>query len=66
MIQRREDFRFPPEPHETLGIERERIRENLDGNGAFQVRVRRAIHLAHAARANRRLDFVRTKSSAER
>jgi hypothetical protein len=38
--------------------------ENLDGNGAIETRVFRAIDLAHAPRAEGRLDFIGTKFRA--
>jgi hypothetical protein len=52
MVQRSKDFGFPLKPGQALGIGRERIRKHLDGDSALQVRVRRAIHLAHGARAD--------------
>jgi len=36
-------------------------RQNLDGNGAVEPGVLGAIHLAHTSRAERRLNFIRTK-----
>ena len=58
MIQGCEDFRFTPESGQPLGIAGERCRQDLDGDFAFEVRVARAIHLAHAARAEQGDDLV--------
>ena len=41
-------------------ITRERVRQDFDRDVALQPRIARAIHLAHAARAERRNDLVRT------
>jgi hypothetical protein len=38
-------------------------REDLDGNGSIEARVAGTVHLAHAARSERRLDFVWAKFS---
>ena len=48
----------------AVGIEREGIRQDLDRDVAIELRVARAIDLAHAARADRRDDFVRAETSA--
>ena len=54
MVQRGEDFGFALEPREALGIRREALRQDLDRDLAFQLRVGGAIHLAHAAGAELR------------
>jgi len=41
-------------------------RKNLDRDGTFEPRVARAIHLAHATRAQRRLNLVRPELYASR
>ena len=64
MVQRREHLRFTAEPSNALGIVRDRGQEDLDRDVAIQLRVARAVDLAHSARANRRKDFVGTKASA--
>src|SRR5262245_26571476 len=52
--------RLAVEPLAKLRLGGERRREDLDGDGAIQPRVAGAIHLAHAALAKLRDDFVRT------
>ena len=51
MVERRENLRFALESRETVGIGREGIREDLERDVAIEPRIARAIHLAHAARA---------------
>ena len=58
MIQRRQDLGLTLKARQSVGISGERGRQNLDGDLTFQSRVGRAIHLAHAAFADRRGDFV--------
>src|SRR6266851_4497847 len=58
MIQRGDGFGF------TLGALRELQRGNFNGHIAIQTRVFGAIHLTHAARANRREDLVGAESIA--
>ena len=62
MIQRREHFGFALKTRQAIGIVRESGRQNLDGDVTLQACVTRAIHLAHAARAEHRVDFVRTET----
>ena len=64
MIQRRERLRFAREPREAIGIVREGVGQDLDRDVAIQLRVARAIHLAHAAVADRRGDFVDAETGA--
>src|SRR5215470_17459085 len=64
MIQRRNCAGFALEALPGLGILREMRGENLDRNRAVQPRVARAIDLAHAACAQRRLDFIRPELGA--
>ena len=64
MIERGEDFGFALEAREAVGIVRERVGQDLDRDVALQPRVARAIHLAHAAGAEQRVDFVRAEASA--
>ena len=66
MIQRREDFGFALEAREPIGIRGERGRQDLDGDLALQLRVGRPIHLAHAAFADLRGDFVDAETGAGR
>ena len=44
-----------------FGAPRESFRENFDGNVTAEARVARAKHFAHAARAERRQNFVRAE-----
>ena len=54
MVERREDLRFALEAREPIGIVANDVGQDLDRDVAFQLRVARAIHLAHAAGAERR------------
>jgi hypothetical protein len=53
MIQRREHLRFPLETGQAVWIRGEQLREHLQRDVAVQPRIARAIHLAHAARADK-------------
>jgi len=64
MIQRGEDFRFALKPRKPIGVGRERRRQNLHHDLAFQLRIGRAVHLAHAAGADGGDDFVRAEARA--
>ena len=64
MIERRERLRFARETREAIGVERERLGQHLDRDVAIELRVRRAIDLAHAARADGGDDFVGSEASA--
>jgi hypothetical protein len=65
MIERRQCLGFALEARQPIGIAREGVGQHLDRDPPTKIGVESAIHLAHAARANCRLDFVRTKSGAE-
>ena len=54
MIERREQLCFALEARDAVGIGRESIRENFQRDVAIEPRIARAIHLAHAARAESR------------
>ena len=62
MIQGREHFGFALKTRQAIGIVRESGWQNLDGDVALQACVTRAIHLAHAAGAEHRVDFIRTET----
>ena len=64
MVQRREDFRFALKTREPVGVRRERSRQNLDGDLAFEPGVRRAVDLAHPAGADDGDHLVGTETSA--
>ena len=53
MVQRRENARFPFEPREASRIVRQCARQKLDGDLTPELRVPRAVDLAHAAGAER-------------
>ena len=59
MIQRREHLRFALEARQAIGIEREQFGQDLQRNVTIQLRVARAVHLAHGAGAEQRDDLVR-------
>ena len=62
VIERGEQLRFAREPRQAVRIEREPLGQHLQGDVAIQLRVARAIHLAHGARTKRGDDFVGTHS----
>ena len=64
MIQGSEDFRFALEPGQSLAVGRHRVGQHLDGDGALQVGIGRAVYLAHAAGANLGGDFVGAEAVA--
>jgi hypothetical protein len=64
MVERGEDFGFPPEASQALGIGCERIRKHFKRDGPLQVRVSGAIYLAHATHSDLGDDFVRAEERA--
>ncbi len=64
MVQAGEDFGFALEPRQPLRVTCQRRRKNLDCDLALQLRVRCTKHLAHAAFADARADFVDTEAGA--
>ena len=64
MIQRREGLRFAREPREPFGVAREDIGQHLDRDVAIQLRIARAIDLAHAAGAQGGEDLIRAEAKA--
>ena len=64
VVERREDLRFALEAREAIGIGGERVGQDLERDVAIQLRVARAIHLAHAAGAEQRNHFIGTDTSA--
>src|SRR5262245_35478924 len=59
MIERCEHLRFALEPGDAIGIGGERIGQDLDRDVASELRVARAIDLAHAARTERGHNLIR-------
>ena len=64
MVQRGEGLGFALKPREPLGVGGERLGQDLDRDVAIQLRVARAIDLAHAAGAERGQDLVRAEAGA--
>jgi hypothetical protein len=63
MIQRGERLRFASEARHALRVVRKRLRQDLDRDIPIELRVARAIHLAHTAGADRAGDLVRADSA---
>jgi hypothetical protein len=61
MIERGEELRLAFKPRQPVTVRGERFGQDLDRDVALQLRVARAIHLAHAARAERGHHFVRAE-----
>ena len=66
VIERRDDARLPIEPLAEVRIAGDRFWQNFDGDCSIEARVLRAVHLAHAASADQRDDFVRAEAGAGR
>ena len=66
MIQRSEQVRLALEAGHAIGIRRQAVWQDLDGDVAMQFPVVGAIDLAHAAFTERGDDFVRPKRVARR
>ena len=64
MVERGQRLRFAGEPRQPIGIAGEGVRQDFQRDVAVQLRVPRAIHLAHAAGPDGAEDFVRTESHA--
>jgi hypothetical protein len=64
MIQRGEDFGLSLKSGQSVSIPSEHWGQNFDGDVTLQLGVGRSIHLAHAAFANRRDDFVDAEPGA--
>ena len=64
MIQRREHPRLALEAREPIRVARERARQDLDRDVAPELRVARPVHLAHAARAEQRLQVIAAERRA--
>ncbi len=64
MVQRCEHLCLALEAGEPLGIRRYRCRQHFEGDLAPEVRIRRAINLAHPTFANLGLDLVRAQARA--
>ena len=58
MIQRRQNLRFTIETGESVGVLRERVRQDLDSDLTAKLSVLGSVHHAHAAPAQHRQDLV--------
>ena len=58
MTQTGQRLCFALESRLQVGLIGDVRREDLDGNGAVEALVARAIHFAHSTGANRRHDFI--------
>ena len=66
VVERSERLRFLLEARDAHRVVRERRGQHLDRDVATELRIARAIDLAHAARADRLDDFIRPEPRAER
>ena len=66
MIERREHLRFALEARQAIGIAGERRRQHLDRDVAIQLRIARAIDLAHAAGAEQADNAIEPEGGAGR
>jgi hypothetical protein len=64
MIERRQRLRFARESRQAIGIAGKGVRQDLQRDLTIELRVPRAVDLAHPARADRRDDFVRAETGA--
>jgi hypothetical protein len=64
MIELCEQLRLALKPREALRVAREGRRQHLDRHVALQCRIACAVHLAHAARTERRSDLEATETGA--
>jgi hypothetical protein len=62
VVERREDLRFSLEAGEPIGIGGEGVWQDFQRDIAIQLRIARAIDLAHAPRTESGENFVRTDS----
>jgi hypothetical protein len=65
MIQLCEYLRLAPEPCEAVWIPGENVGKNLERDAPIQSGIVRAIHLAHAARADDLADFIDAEPTTE-
>ena len=65
MVQAGDDPGFPLEAFDALRVVRQVLGQRLDGDGAVQARIDRAIHFTHAARGDQGLQLVRTEDTSD-
>ena len=61
MVEGRQQACLAFEARQAFGVGRKKFGQDLDGDVSSQVRITRAIHLAHPARTERRDDLVCTE-----
>jgi hypothetical protein len=64
MIQRRERLCFALEPGNPIAVGGKHIREDFDRDVAVELRIPRAVDLAHSAGTERRDDLINTEPRA--
>src|SRR5207249_2597630 len=64
VIQRGEHLRFALEPRRAVGVERPRLRQDLDRHLAPELRVAGAVDLTHPAGTERGDNLVRSEAAA--
>jgi hypothetical protein len=64
VVERSQYFGFALKPGQSFGVRGKRVRQDLDGDLALQVRVGGLVHLTHATDANSGGDFIRTETGA--
>ena len=64
VVQRGQGLGLALKPRDPLRVGGERLGQDLDRDGAIQLRVPRAVDLTHAAGAERRQDLVRAEACA--
>ena len=64
VVERRQHLRLAREACDAIGIEGKRVGDDLQRDVAIQLGIARTIHLAHAAGAEGRANFIRTESGA--
>ena len=62
MVQRGEKLRFALETRDALRVVDESVGQDLDRDVTTELRVARAVDLAHAARTERADDFIRAET----
>jgi hypothetical protein len=64
IVERGEDLRFTPEPREPIGIVGDERWQHFQRDVTVELGVVSAVDLAHAARADERIDRVRSDACA--
>jgi len=66
MIERRKRLRLASEARQAIGVDGERVGEDLQRDVAIERRVAGAVDLSHATCADRRGDFINAETRAGR